>query len=339
MSETDVAASAVACPTCAEPVEPADSYCEACGADLKQTRSDSPADVKPCVECGAAPADIGADGYCGQCGHKQPDPRDHLEIDLGRLAGVTDRGITHWRNEDAMSFALANDGFVIVVCDGVSTSQNPQIASQLAVDAARTFLVSAAASTPGGIPDAMVRAVGIAQEAASGVEYDKTNEVGPASCTYVAAVLLGTTLTVAWVGDSRAYWIDEAGARQISRDDSWAAEQIDSGQMTPEAAYADKRAHAITRWLGADAGDTTPRVVEVAVSGDGLVLVCSDGLWNYAPEPDDMAKLVGPIGEEEPIVLARRLCEFAKTSGGHDNIAVVVAPVRLSTTEEEAAGS
>ncbi len=59
------------------------------------------------------------------------------------------------------------------------------------------------------------------------------------------------------------------------------------------------------------------------LAGRGILLVASDGLWNYAPDDESMAKLVGDVGSEPPLALARRLVQFALDAGGADNIAVV----------------
>ncbi|HMD94754.1 MAG TPA: serine/threonine-protein phosphatase, partial [Trebonia sp.] len=76
-----------------------------------------------------------------------PSPRDHAEVDLGPAAGVSDRGLRHHRNEDAMALAAeqAPDGPVVVavVCDGVSSSARPDEASQAATQAALPVLVAA----------------------------------------------------------------------------------------------------------------------------------------------------------------------------------------------------
>ncbi len=56
------------------------------------------------------------------------------------------------------------------------------------------------------------------------------------------------------------------------------------------------------------------------------MILASDGLWNYAPEPADLAQLVGPVGSEGALDLARRLAGFAEASGGRDNITVAVGP-------------
>src|SRR5262249_57402383 len=97
-----------------------------------------------CPECQSA--HIPPDGYCESCGHKLPSSRDHTELDLGMLAGVTDRGLRHHRNEDAMALATAElasgPAAVAVVCDGVSSSQRPDEASLAAAQAAVRVLLT-----------------------------------------------------------------------------------------------------------------------------------------------------------------------------------------------------
>src|SRR5215469_10640374 len=86
--------------------------------------------ARDCPVCSAddasALAAAGPDGHCPACGRKVPVGRDHAELDLGLLAGVTDRGLRHSRNEDAMALATADgpDGPVAlaVVSDGVSSA-------------------------------------------------------------------------------------------------------------------------------------------------------------------------------------------------------------------------
>src|ERR1035437_10837964 len=76
-----------------------------------------------------------------------PSSRDHSEVDLGPAAGVSDRGLRHHRNEDAMALAAEQSPngpmVVAVVCDGVSSSARPAEASLAAVQAALPVLVTA----------------------------------------------------------------------------------------------------------------------------------------------------------------------------------------------------
>ena len=106
MAASAMAASGV-CLDCGEPVRATDSFCESCGAELaplsvSDGRGGGP---RACEICPAS--HISADGYCESCGRKVRSGRDHQEIDLGMVAGVTDRGLRHSRNEDAMALATA----------------------------------------------------------------------------------------------------------------------------------------------------------------------------------------------------------------------------------------
>ena len=78
-------ASPVLCPTCKEPVEEGDRFCEACGAELSASPGTAAADLKPCAECGAPGAEIDADGYCGQCGY---DCRDYADALFAKPASI-----------------------------------------------------------------------------------------------------------------------------------------------------------------------------------------------------------------------------------------------------------
>ncbi len=334
------------CPACDEPAVDGAEWCEACGADLDGGAESALAapDAAPCVQCNASATNIAADGYCGQCGHKQPDERDHLEVDLGSLAMVTDKGKRHHRNEDFGSIGSIGDTVVLVVCDGVSTTDNPELASQFAADTARDVLLSALADGSIDPETALGTAIAAAQEAAVQVPKIVGGQGSP-SCTIVAAVAKqandGVELTVAWLGDSRAYWIEtESGdtrAIQLSVDHSWASEQVAEGLMTAAVADADPRSHTITRWLGADAHDLEASVSS-SVQATGQLLLCSDGLWNYAADQAAMSAQIAASDSDTPIELARSLVTFAVDSGGHDNITVAVANFMNANAVEQSIG-
>jgi serine/threonine protein phosphatase PrpC len=282
------------------------------------------------VSCGAAADVITADGYCGQCGMKQPAPGDHREVDLGTVASVSDRGLHHHRNEDAFAVTQLQSADtwlrVVVVCDGVSSTADSHLAAQAAADAARAVLETAAGSDDGDLVVLTTKAVAAAQSAASAVP---AKDGATPSCTIVTAIAaIGTDtarVTVGWLGDSRAYWLRQGALHQISIDDSWASEQIAAG-VAPATAYIDARAHVITRWLGADAIDTTPRIETVAVPRPATLLLCSDGLWNYAPTEAELTQQIRLHGDAPAnLALARALTNFARDAGGHDNITVAVA--------------
>jgi serine/threonine protein phosphatase PrpC len=151
----------------------------------------------------------------------------------------------------------------------------------------------------------------------------------PPSTTFVAAVLQGRDALVGWVGDSRAYWVPDGGpAEQLSVDDSWAAEAIALGVPRKEAESGPK-AHAITRWLGADAPEPSPRTLARRLDGTGWLLLCSDGLWNYCSEAGALGELVAETWEHARTTreLAEALVQWAVEAGGADNISVALARV------------
>ena len=330
-------AAAPVCHRCGEPVGATDSFCESCGAELAPPAVSDGGEGAPetCEECSGR---ISADGYCESCGRRARSGRDHQEVDLHVVAGVTDRGLRHSRNEDAMALATADTAagpaVVTVVCDGVSTSARPDEASLAAARAAARVLL-AAVRTGDDLLAASPAAVRAAAKAVAGLGGTR----GPAgqpgdspAATFVSAVLTGEAAVVCWLGDSRAYWLapvsgsGENGAQQLTRDDSIAEEMAAAGLLSEADALASPQGHVVTRWIGVDLSDPEPHVVRFEPPGPGVLLLCSDGLWNYQPEAAKLAELALPAALTDPVGAARTLVKFALDAGGSDNITAVLAP-------------
>jgi serine/threonine protein phosphatase PrpC len=323
---------ATACPACGAPIEPADEFCEACGAPLKAGPPGG------CPRCRAPAGAIDGDGYCTRCGLRQRRARDHREVDLRLAAGVTDRGLRHHQNEDAMFLAATRDGSIVaVVCDGVSASAEPDAAARGAADAAGQVLVAAVEGNAGDLGDATRDGINAAQAAVIKVPWTAPGDLPSPACTFVSALWRGDTITVGSVGDSRAYWLNGRGSRRLTMDDSWAEEQIQAGALTEAEAGRDPRAHALTRWLGADAPPGDPRVMQFTPQRQGRLLLCSDGLWNYLPTAAGLAELLEaqPAGAGS-LAIARAFTEYALAGGGHDNITVVIT---TETTDPQLRGA
>jgi len=276
------------------------------------------------------PAPAVTDRFCEVCGARlrppEGDAADRVEVDLTDLAGISDRGHVHLRNEDAMALGRRpEDGsartLAAVVCDGVSTVRRPELASRTAATVALDALLDGR-----GMTSAVAAAADAVSRLAPGVP-------DAPSCTLVAAVVdtATGTITIGWVGDSRAYWLaDDGDSRLLTADHSWAAEMVGAGILDAGAAMRDPRAHAITRWLG---GDSTPQpgVASLAPSAPGVLLLCTDGLWNYEPEAPDLAALALPVAAKEgPRAAADALTAHALDAGGRDNITVVCVPINRS---------
>ncbi|MCX6401663.1 MAG: protein phosphatase 2C domain-containing protein [Propionibacteriales bacterium] len=359
------------CPSCGASVAAGARFCESCGAQLGQpdavpaaavtvedhplgdapisapTRKPAsalpdppPVGRRPCGECGG---DVGPDLYCLECGTKAPSERDHFrEQPASWVAGVCDKGVGKSRNEDAMALLAAPEPgsrAVLVVMDGVSNSVDSDVASLAGARAAREVLrmpLPAGMGTTQGRQAAGAKVLADATAAANTaiVAVTDPDSPNPASATFSAAVLEGRQVSWANIGDSRTYWIPDAGTPlQLSIDDSVAQEQMAAG--TPrEVAETGPQAHAITKWLGRDSEDFVPSVGTLEVIESGWLLACSDGLWNYCSTPEAMADQVRAAATSDPAALALALVAFANASGGHDNITAALARVDLGHNDQ-----
>jgi len=252
--------------------------------------------------------------------------RDHIEADLGVLAGVTDRGLRHSRNEDAMALAVAElaagPAAVAVVSDGISTSDRPDEASLAAAEAVLGALVGAV-QAGADLEEACRDAT---QSAADAVQALAGESADQPSATLIAAVVTSDAVTTCWLGDSRAYWLAGSGARRLTRDDSLAEEMVAAGLLSEPEAMASAHAHVVTRWLGGDPAEATPHVLRFEPPGPGALLLCSDGLWNYRPGAEQLAALVLPGALTDPLAAADALVKVALDAGGMDNITAVLVP-------------
>lgn len=334
------------CPSCATPVGGSDRFCESCGGPLFEVPEPTlervaiprPGPVEgACADCGN---EAFSDGYCTGCGHRRAAP-DRDEAHVGAIVLVTDRGLHHARNEDAAAAGTvtgvpgASEARVVVVCDGVSSSGEPQMASAAASAAGVEGMLAAlaaAGTTHAAVLAGLAAATRAAADAGAGLDPDNAP-----SCTYTGAAIVakgqGTVeVTVGNVGDSRAYWLPDPPGQpqQLTLDDSVAQELVTAGAAADSEAVQ-RGAHTITRWLGADSeaqpwSDSSVRTL--TLTRPGSLLLCSDGLWNYLPDAADIARF---CSGQDPTAAARALTEFALQAGGDDNITVAVIPIGGAT--------
>lgn len=260
------------------------------------------------------------------------------------LAGLCDPGLRRLHNEDAFACETGTtDGerwYVMVVCDGVSSSSHPERSSAVAAKTACEVLAHSARS--GEIADgAGTAAVASAVRAAHVAVCAQGIEAGsePPGTTIVIGLVWRRRLTVGWVGDSRAYWVSKRGSELITRDHSWVTEAVTRGEANEEQAMAMPLAHALTRCLGPpeapdgfDRGEGRGPIAEVEpdlrvydLTGPGWVVLCTDGFWNYFSAASALSSLVQAAGNGASAArVARLLVNRAIARGGHDNTTVLV---------------
>ncbi|OMG58881.1 PP2C family serine/threonine-protein phosphatase [Tessaracoccus sp. ZS01] len=241
------------------------------------------------------------------------------------VAGCSDTGRRHRSNQDAMCLAVRTEPrseAVLAIADGVTTAHGSELASLVATEATVETLITALnAGTPANV--AFVQAFAVANDEVLAAAED------PSACTLIAAAILPGMIAVGNIGDSRAYWFSDDGSTDLlSVDDSMAQARIMLG-MSRDDAEQSNQAHAITKWLGRQATNVTPSVVTLQPQSNGWLMLCTDGLWNYASSPEDMSALFSACVSRypNPPALAESLVAWANDQGGKDNITVVVARI------------
>lgn len=329
------------CPNCQFPAAEGAANCARCGSILAEPVPDR--STAPC-RCGA-PADA-ADpiGFCSACGMQRSlwlgmlnvaaPTRSHVELEVdGRFGAVSDIGHRYATNQDAVAI-WRTDGpkpiSIIAISDGVSTATLSEDASELAantvIESLRGLTTPARESL-----GALGQAIRNAHKAVCDLMPETTPGVVPPGTTIAAAYIVDNWAVVGWVGDTRVYVVHNNEATLVTHDHSWMNAMVDSGQMTLEEARAARQSHVITSCLGPLNGENAPEpsVKMVSLTPGDLVIVCTDGLWNYTDSTGVLNRLTPPnaIGEETSLSLCQRLVEFALGCGGHDNISVAVLRV------------
>jgi protein phosphatase len=246
-----------------------------------------------------------------------------LELEF---AGKTDTGMVRSHNEDAIHIS-PEYGFVILA-DGMGGYNAGEIASSMAVEATRQVLETGLSQLSGRKRDQrlhqlVTEAIQQANTAVITAAHDNVQYDGMGT-TIVAALFHGNKLTVAHVGDSRAYRIRQGELVQITRDHSLVQEQIDAGLVDPAwAPYAQNR-NLVTRAVGVDPGMQVELHEHQMEEGD-LYLICSDGLSDMLAA-NEFHEIIEKSGAELSS-LCEALIQQANTNGGHDNISVILAKV------------
>jgi PPM family protein phosphatase len=258
-----------------------------------------------------------------------------------RLAGLTDVGITRDHNEDAFAYLdltagqthdavtdgaidVGLRGVVLVVADGMGGAAAGEIASEMAVEAVLDTFRAQWMRSVGRDVDTFVETIRDAADTANHRIFAYAGahpEHAGMGTTATIVGLLGNSLYLAQIGDSRAYIVRDGVALQITKDQSLMQQLIEAGEMTPDQAEVSERRNIILQALGPDSAVRPDFTQQPIARGDTLVM-CSDGLTTHL-RATDIARIVSGGGEPEDI--CQSLIDATNAEGGHDNITVVVA--------------
>jgi serine/threonine protein phosphatase PrpC len=245
--------------------------------------------------------------------------------------GVTDVGRVRSNNEDC--FKIVEPLHLFVLSDGMGGEAHGEIASAMAVETVvkhcLDFEANPAAKVVGTVEpkwSARTKRLSTAVHLANRNIFksaEANEEQRGMGATLTAVWIDDARLSVAHVGDSRAYLLRGGGLLQLTRDHSLVAEQVRRGILTAAEAEESDMQSVLLRALGAQA-EIEVDAEEHTLFPRDVLLLCSDGLTRVVTEPEIAGTLQA---ETDPMRAAEKLVALANERGGPDNITVVI--VRL----------
>lgn len=253
---------------------------------------------------------------------------------------ASDTGRVREHNEDSVRIAdpaaslVQQRGLLVAVADGMGGHERGEVASNLAIETLFSSYYDPE-TTVGNAPNDVIAALEQGFKAANDQIRAETTggpTAGSMGTTMVAAVVRGDHLTVANVGDSRAYLVRAEAATQITRDHSLVAEQVTKGLITVEEARDSMARNVITRALG-HLPKLDVDIFEIQLLPDDRVILCCDGVHGHV-EPADFAEIAL---HNAPQQASQALIDLALERGSTDNVTAAILSYAPTATAETAA--
>lgn len=257
---------------------------------------------------------------------------ENVTLSIGRH---TDVGRERSLNEDSLLtlefvpiFRSVSEPIgLFIVADGMGGHEAGDIASQLTIrtvakQATDEIFLPAASGDPLPPIDQWLTS---ATRSANRAVYDQRSAAGnDMGTTLVMALVIGNVATIANVGDSRAYLLQQEGIEQITTDHSLVERLIATGQITPEEAADHPQRNVIYRVIG-DKTDLEVDLIQQPIQPDEALLLCSDGLSGMMND-----EVIWQIWRTStsPQEACNRLVAKANQEGGEDNITVVIVQIQ-----------
>ncbi|MEN6374726.1 MAG: Stp1/IreP family PP2C-type Ser/Thr phosphatase [Smithella sp.] len=247
-------------------------------------------------------------------------------MDLAAV-GKTDRGLVRINNED--EFYLDEKLGLLVVADGMGGHASGEVASKLAVNVIRDYfhgpqkLIGRSNPAYSEATNKLNCAIRLANQAVYEVAQSSPVLKGMGT-TIVAVLLTGNKLSIAHIGDSRAYLIRAGNIDQLTEDHTMVNEQVRREIITKEEADKSEMKNVLTKALGISA-KMEADLDELTMFGDDMLFLCTDGLSTMVSD-EAALKIISQSGDFNAACDA--LINAANKNGGKDNITVVIGHIK-----------
>jgi len=255
----------------------------------------------------------------------------NIDVPTGKQRKVgwqTDVGKVRETDEDCVSVSSFGGAFgtvhLLAVADGMGGHAKGEVASKIALSRiwVESFSKIAVPELLNGESFYLVLKKGFEKANEDILEYTSKNpEASGMGTTSVCAIVQGNDdVTLANVGDSRAYVIGDKGIRQETKDHSFVQELVDKHEITEDQAkdHPDKnvitKAVGISSYLEAD-------IKTVHLENDESLLLCCDGVITHLSD-DDIKKIVQET--PDPQHACKKIVDMANDKGGTDNISLII---------------
>ena len=241
------------------------------------------------------------------------------------MHGLTHVGNVREDNQDAIRFCspdehlTARHGYLYAVADGMGGLEHGGIASALALE---TFFNTFYKTDGSSIPKKLREGVQVAN---LGV-FQKARQLGVArmGTTLTAVDVMGHSLNIVHVGDSRAYLVRHDKASCLTNDHTRVGEMVRMKLLSPDKVRAHNQRSVLEKCLGVELF-VQPDISQVTVQNGDVIILCTDGVWSVIED----AEFAGIVAEEKDAEsVSQRIIDLAMSRQSDDNLSVVALFLR-----------
>jgi protein phosphatase len=241
------------------------------------------------------------------------------------MHGLTHVGNVREDNQDAIRFCspdehlTARHGYLYAVADGMGGLEHGGIASALALETLfNTFYKTDGSSIPKKLREGV-------QVANLGV-FQKARQLGVArmGTTLTAVDVMGHSLNIVHVGDSRAYLVRHGKASCLTNDHTRVGEMVRMKLLSPDKVRAHNQRSVLEKCLGVELF-VQPDISQVTIQNGDAIILCTDGVWSVIED----AEFAGIVAEEKDAEsVSQRIIDLAMSRQSDDNLSVVALFLR-----------